>query len=95
MKRQKLSEAEIRQQLGSLPGWALSDGKLHKEFSFHSFVEAFGFMASVALVAESMNHHPDWSNTYNRVSINLMTHDLGGISSFDVEFASRIEKLRP
>jgi len=83
----------VEQQLAHLGGWTLVQGKLHKEFSFPAFVDAFGFMASVALIAESMNHHPDWSNTYNRVTIDLTTHDLGGISSFDIEFATRVEKL--
>jgi 4a-hydroxytetrahydrobiopterin dehydratase len=81
--------------LSQLSGWTLVNGKLHKEFSFADFVQAFGFMASVALHAEAMNHHPDWSNVYNRVTINLWTHDLGGISTFDLELASRIDKLRP
>lgn len=83
----------MEKELSRLPDWKLSDGKLHREFSFRTFVEAFGFMSSVALIAESMNHHPDWSNTYNRVSINLMTHDLGGISTLDLEFADRVNRL--
>src|SRR5215467_14080031 len=88
--RRKLSEAEVRARLLELPGWELVDGKLHKAFRFGSFVQAFGFMTSVALVAEAMNHHPDWSNVYNRVTIDLNTHDVGGISSLVLPLARRI-----
>lgn len=95
MERKKLSDQEIDRSLGNLNGWRVVDGKLHRDFEFADFVGAFGFMARAALIAEQMNHHPDWCNVYNRVSINLMTHDLGGISSFDVEFASRLNKLQP
>lgn len=91
--RRKLQAGEIEEQLRSLNGWTVVNGKLHKEFKFGDFVGAFGFMSSVALIAESMNHHPDWSNVYNRVTIELITHDLGGISTFDIEFARRVEKL--
>jgi len=94
MERRKLSTEEIEAGLSRLPGWTLAGGKLHKDFSFKNFVEAFGFMSSVALVAEAMNHHPDWSNVYNKVTIDLSTHDLGGVSTFDLELASRIDKLR-
>lgn len=91
--RRKLQAGEIEEQLRFLNGWTVVNGKLHKEFKFGDFVGAFGFMSSVALIAESMNHHPDWSNVYNRVTIELITHDLGGISTFDIEFARRVEKL--
>ncbi|MBM2840334.1 MAG: pterin-4-alpha-carbinolamine dehydratase [Bacteroidetes bacterium] len=92
--RKKLSEQETAAALKSLKGWTVANGKLHKEFKFKDFVQAFGFMSSVALIAEGMNHHPDWSNVYNRVVIDLVTHDLGGISSFDVEFATKVESLK-
>ena len=80
-----------------LPNWVVNgDGdRLHRDLQFNSFVEAFGFMAEVALLAESKNHHPNWSNVYNRVSIDLTTHDLGGLSSLDVELASAIDALLP
>jgi 4a-hydroxytetrahydrobiopterin dehydratase len=91
--RKKLSDQELTTALKLLSGWTVAGGKLHKEFKFKNFVQAFGFMSSVALTAEGMNHHPDWSNVYNRVVIDLVTHDLGGISSFDVEFAARVDKL--
>ena len=79
----------------TLPNWVVNGERLHRELQFKSFVEAFGFMAQVALLAESKNHHPNWSNVYNRVSIDLTTHDLGGLSSLDVELASAIDALLP
>ena len=91
--RQKLTEAEVRARLAEIPGWELAEGKLEKTFRFASFVQAFGFMSSVALVAEAMNHHPDWTNVYNRVTIALNTHDVGGISALDFTLAKRIEEL--
>jgi len=90
MDRKPLSEDEIKTRLRDLKGWTLRDGKLHREFQFADFIAAFGFMASVALVAESLNHHPNWSNVYNKVVIDLYTHDAGGITEFDLEFACRI-----
>jgi 4a-hydroxytetrahydrobiopterin dehydratase len=90
---QKLSEAEVRARLPEVPGWEYSDGKLQKIFRFPSFVKAFGFMSSVALVAEAMGHHPDWSNVYNRVTIALNTHDVGGISVLDFSLAKQIDEL--
>ena len=79
----------------TLPNWVVNGDRLHRDLQFNSFVEAFGFMAQVALLAESKNHHPNWSNVYNRVSIDLTTHDLGGLSSLDVELASAIDALLP
>lgn len=74
-------------------GWALVDGRdaIQKKFVFENFVEAFGFMAQVALKAERMDHHPEWFNVYNRVEITLSTHDCQGLSERDVELASFIE----
>lgn len=94
MQRRKLTAEEVEAGLSQLSGWTLAKGKLHKELTFADFAHAFGFMASVALHAEAMNHHPDWSNVYNKVSIDLWTHDLGGISTFDLELAARIDKLK-
>jgi 4a-hydroxytetrahydrobiopterin dehydratase len=88
---QKLSEADIAARLSALTGWELVGGRLQKTFTFKSFVEAFGFMSRVALLAEAMNHHPDWSNVYNRVTVGLNTHDIGGISDLDFTLAKRIE----
>ena len=89
----KLTDVEISNQLEELSGWTVENEKLHKEFQFDSFVEAFGFMAQVALIAESMNHHPEWFNVYNRVTVDLATHDAGGISALDFELAKRVDAL--
>ena len=89
----KMSDGEIQAAVKGLEGWKVVGGKLHREYKFASFVEAFGFMASGALVAESMNHHPEWFNVYNTVKIDLTTHDAGGISENDLEMARRFEKL--
>ena len=89
----KLTDAEISARLEEISGWTVENEKLHKEFQFDSFVEAFGFMASVALIAESMNHHPEWFNVYNRVTVDLATHDAGGISALDFELAKKIDAL--
>jgi 4a-hydroxytetrahydrobiopterin dehydratase len=88
-----LTREEIDLALTQLKGWEIKDEKLHREFEFKSFVEAFGFMSSVALVAESMGHHPEWFNVYNRVIIELTTHDVGGISPMDVELALKVDEL--
>ncbi len=93
MKRKLLNKQDLQKQLHDLPGWKLVRGKLHKQFEFDSFVEAFGFMASVAITAESMNHHPEWFNVYNKVTVDLVTHDLGGISTWDVELARKMNEL--
>jgi 4a-hydroxytetrahydrobiopterin dehydratase len=90
---QKLSEAEVRARLSEIQGWQLVDGKLQKTFTFGSFVQAFGFMSSVALLAEAMNHHPEWSNVYSRVTIALNTHDVSGISELDFALAKKIEGI--
>lgn len=89
----RLSSEEIGAGLEELPGWEVVDGKLHREFAFPTFVEAFGFMTSLALVAESKNHHPEWFNVYNRVVIDLNTHDVGGLSVGDFELAKTATKL--
>ena len=93
MANTKLTDAEISAQLEGISGWTVENEKLHKEFQFDSFVEAFGFMTSVALIAESMNHHPEWFNVYNRVTVDLATHDAGGISALDFELAKKIDAL--
>jgi 4a-hydroxytetrahydrobiopterin dehydratase len=76
-----------------LPAWNLVNGKLHRELLFADFSEAFGFMARVALAAEAMGHHPEWSNVWNRVTIELTTHDCGGLSELDLRLARRIDVL--
>jgi 4a-hydroxytetrahydrobiopterin dehydratase len=90
---QKLDDSAIREALTGLPGWSLAGGKLHRELRFRDFVEAFGFLSSVALVAERMDHHPEWSNVYARVAIDLVTHDAGGVTQLDLELARRINEL--
>ena len=89
----KLTDTEINARLEEISGWTVENEKLHKEFQFDSFVAAFGFMTSVALMAESMNHHPEWFNVYNRVTVDLATHDAGGISALDFELAKKIDAL--
>ena len=76
-----------------LPGWRLENGKLQRDLRFADFSAAFGFMARVALAAEALGHHPEWSNVWNRVSIALTTHDTGGLSNLDVQLAQRIDQL--
>lgn len=93
MARQKLPEAEISAALANLPGWNYANGKLHREFKFENFVQAWGFMSRCALVAEAMNHHPDWSNVWNRVTVDLMTHDVGGITRNDLDLARRMNEI--
>lgn len=89
----RLSEDDLKSALSQLDGWSVKDAKLHRQYQFGSFVEAFGFMASLALVAESMGHHPEWFNVYNRVTIDLTTHDSGGITQKDVDLAKRANEL--
>jgi 4a-hydroxytetrahydrobiopterin dehydratase len=73
-------------------GWTVVDGKLHREIEFHDFVEAFGFMSMVALLAEKANHHPNWSNAYNKVVVDLFSHDKGEITDRDTNLANAINK---
>ncbi len=92
----KLSAGELAAQLPSLHGWTHADargGLIAKEFQFADFVQAFGFMAQVALHAERMNHHPEWSNVYHRVSVTLTTHDVDGISGKDIEMARLMDRI--
>jgi 4a-hydroxytetrahydrobiopterin dehydratase len=94
MTRRKLNQDEIESALTGLPGWQLKDGKLHKTFKFDSFARAMGWMMSVAIQADKMDHHPEWSNVYNRVTVNLVTHDLGNaVSSWDAALAQKMEEL--
>ena len=93
MGREKLNDRQVADALASLPGWSIQDGALHREFVFKDFVEAFGFMTRVALAAEAMNHHPDWSNSWNKVNISLITHSAGGLTANDVDLATKIQAL--
>jgi 4a-hydroxytetrahydrobiopterin dehydratase len=89
----KLSDDEIRAGLHELESWSLADEKLHREFKFGDFVTAFGFMASAAIEAEKMNHHPEWFNVYNKVRVHLTTHDAGGITELDFQLARKMNQL--
>jgi len=89
----RLSSDEISQELKNLPGWSVKDEKLHKDFEFDSFNEAFGFMTRAAMEIEKMNHHPEWFNVYNRLSVDLMTHDAGGITKNDMQLAKILNSL--
>lgn len=91
----KLNEADVARKLEALPAWQLKDGCLHRELEFDSFAAAFGFMASVAIEAQQMDHHPDWSNVYNKVVIDLMSHDVDGLSDRDFELAAIIDTHAP
>lgn len=93
-RRDRLDDATVATKLGTLDGWGLDDGRLHRRFEFADFVQAFGFMASIALVAERMNHHPDWSNAYKTVDVHLSSHDVGGLSERDFELAAHIDAIR-
>ncbi|HEV3220101.1 MAG TPA: 4a-hydroxytetrahydrobiopterin dehydratase [Candidatus Acidoferrales bacterium] len=88
---QKMSEKEVAKELAKLPGWSYENGNLHRAFQFADFIEAFGFMARAALAAEAMGHHPDWSNVWNRVTVDLSTHSIGGISRLDFELATKMQ----
>jgi len=89
----KLSDADISTALAQLPGWTHQNGKLHREYKFADFPHAFGFMATAAPSIEKMDHHPAWSNVYNRVIVELSTHDAGGITLKDLELATLLEKV--
>ena len=93
MAAKKLTDAEVQSQLAKAKGWTLANGKLHREFQCKDFVTAFGNMTRVALVAESMNHHPEWFNVWNKVVIDLNTHSVKGISDLDFTLAGKINEI--
>ncbi len=93
MKRIKLSADEIQSELSKTKGWDVKNQKLYRKFEFKNFKEAFQFMTLVAVEAEKLDHHPDWKNVYNRVEVELNTHDLGGISSLDFALASKMNQI--
>lgn len=88
-----LEGAELDAALDQLPEWQLRDGKLRSEFAFDDFAAAFGFMAAVATEAARLDHHPEWTNVYSRVTVELVTHDAGGITELDVTLARRMSEL--
>ena len=87
-----LTSEQVSDRVEALEGWSLVDGRLHRAFAFDSFVEAFGFLSRVALVAEKMDHHPEWFNVYNKVQVTLTTHDAGGITQLDIDLANTMNK---
>ena len=89
----KLNDADVQSRLAQAPGWTLASGKLHREYKFADFVHAFGFMATAAIAIEKMNHHPEWFNVYNRVVVDLTTHDAGGISERDFQLAALLDQF--
>ena len=88
-----LDQERIAEAVAGLDGWTVADGKLHKEYQFADFVEAFAFMTAAALRAERKNHHPEWFNVYKTVRVDLMTHDAGGITELDLELAREMDAL--
>ena len=89
----RLSRTDIDEKLENLPGWSVVNEKLHKEFQFDSFNQAFGFMTRAAMEIEKMNHHPEWFNVYNRITVELITHDAGGITDNDISLARILNSL--
>jgi len=85
-----LTDEELQEGLAALSGWEVVDGKLHREVVLGNFVEAFGLMTQVAIWAEKLDHHPEWSNVWNKVTIDLTTHDAGGLTALDLELAGRV-----
>lgn len=93
MPAKKLTDAEVQTLLSKLNGWSVVSGKLHREYQCKDFVSAFGNMTRVALVAEAMNHHPEWCNVWNKVVVDLTTHSVKGISDYDFVLAEKIEEI--
>lgn len=93
MAAEKLGAEELNRELKHLSGWSVREGKLHREYKFADFAHAFGFMATAAVLIEKRNHHPEWLNVYNRVTVDLTTHDAGGITAKDVELARTLDSL--
>ena len=89
----KLSEQQISGELGKLHGWSVVNGNLHRVFEFKDFSQAFSFMTRVALAAEKMDHHPDWSNSWNKVTVDLCTHSAGGLTKNDFDLAGKIQQV--
>ena len=90
----RLSDEQIKAELVGLSGWSVVNGKLHKDFVFDDFVDAFGFMCKSAIHIEKMNHHPEWFNVYNKISVDLITHDAGGITQNDIILARTLNSLK-
>lgn len=89
----RIQNEAIQSTLAELPGWSVVNDKLHREYKFVDFVHAFGFMATAAIAIEKRDHHPEWSNVYNRVTVDLTTHDSGGITQADLDLAKLLEGI--
>jgi 4a-hydroxytetrahydrobiopterin dehydratase len=89
----KMKKADVALLLKKMPGWSVKGGKLHREYKFADFPHAFGMMATAAPAIEKMNHHPEWSNVYNQVTVDLSTHDAGGITQKDFDLAALLEGI--
>ena len=89
----KLSQEQIKNELKNMLGWTVVGGKLHKEFQFDDFNQAFGFMTRAAMHIEKINHHPEWFNVYNKLVVDLTTHDAGGITENDIKLAKTLNSL--
>ena len=89
----KLTNPEIAEHMKTLPKWELGEGRIRRTFKFSDFVQAFGWMSSVALVAERMNHHPEWRNVWATVEVELSTHDAGGLTELDMKLAAAMDVL--
>jgi len=89
----KLTDAQLQTALQNLPGWTVKDDKLHREYEFADFAHAIGFITTAALGIEKMDHHPEWFNVYNKVRVDLTTHDSGGITQKDADLAQMLEKI--
>lgn len=92
---EKLDDDAVQKELGQLSGWAAVPGRsaITKTFQFKTFSQAWAFMSRVALLAEKMNHHPEWFNVYNRVDVTLSTHDAGGLSELDFKMAGKMDRF--
>ena len=86
----RLTDDQIQVEVEGIDGWTFAGGKLQKTFKFPDFIAAWGFMSKVALIAQAMDHHPDWSNVYNTVRVDLSTHDAGGVTQLDLQLARKM-----
>ena len=89
----KIPTEQVAEFISENKFWSLKENKLHREFVFKDFITAFGFMTQIAIVAECANHHPEWSNVYNKVEVNLITHSEGGITKLDIDLAQKIDTI--
>ena len=89
----RLTDPEVVQALSQLGEWRIADGKLHREYAFRDFVEAWAFMSAAALLVQQMDHHPEWFNVYKTVEVTLSTHDAGGVTELDIKLATAMDRL--